>query len=197
MGHLPPREPLRSASDAEPHLKVVLATLVFFLGTLYVVLRWGMEPYPALIMPDFPGPGAALHAHVELETLDIVVHLDGSPPQVATVPDFFRPFPESAHFALVAHFRPRSPQTDSSSGEHLLPGWRIRQARLAQPPYSQEVRAWLRQRAQELFPRSRASMIQFRWYRDEIDNLGQATGNRRLIDTVAVPFDSRCPPERR
>lgn len=191
MGHIPPQGTLNPDSDGGPHLKVVLATLLFFMATLCVVLRWGVEPYPALIMPDFPGPGAAPNTHVELETLEITVQSGAESPHVSTVDAFFQPFPESAHFALIAHFRPRHPQLAPDGRESLLPGWRVRQARLAQPPYSPEVRAWLRSRVKELFPGIDPWLVEFRWYRTKIDPSGRATGERRLTGTVEVPLSEK------
>lgn len=166
-----------------------LLIVAFFATILLGMIRWGVEPYPAIIMPGFPGRGVPLEGGVHLTTVDIVVRFsDGSTSEMA-LDDVFHPLPRSAYFALSAHFRPRSPRAAPPSGAFLrrvLPGWEMRQRRLQQPPYDATIREWLHDRVVMTFPGSEPRIVEFRWYRDHFRPPAAEPEHRELLAVVEI-----------
>ena len=173
-------------------LALVSATVGAFFLSLTFSFRAGAEPYPALMMPDFSGPGGPVEGAVGIVSPEILLLTEGGDEHRISVEDLFHPFPESAYFALTAHFRPRQayPQNPPTGVLSHLAGWRIRQDRLQQPPYSDEITEWLRKRSAKLVPDAAVNTVRFNWYRNDYLPPAPVPESRELLGVVDVEIRS-------
>ena len=134
------------------------------------------EPYPAIMMPGFPGGANDPDGWFRFDSFDIVFEFDGGKRELLTVQQFFEGTP-SSHFLPIAR-RVFSPAKKRE--RHVDPGWetwlkrhlfpaREMQNRLYYDAYlDPDTVEWLQRRAALLFPDRRVERVRFEWYNDAL-----------------------------
>lgn len=167
----------------------VLSVILFYFVTQIFTLLRGQEPYPALLMPDFPGPGMPHADSVVLQRLAVSIIFEDHSEADVHLADLFYPFPEPAFPTLARHFRPTPGVRDplpEKSGTGLLPGRSVRERRIRLRTDDPRLADWLTERAADLFPGRTPAVVHFLWIRSSYRPPGAEPESVLSVDTLSV-----------
>jgi hypothetical protein len=160
---------------AWPHvarIKFLFAGLILWLPLQYVIAARFGEPYPALVMPSFPGTMADPSGNIRFGNVRCKIFFRNGDVGWVSTRDVLAQAPSSHHGAIMEHmFSPPSGAVgrDSSSGltARLFPGRALSQIRQKQKELDPQTKEWLKRRIQVLYPSQPFTAVTFVWY-DEV-----------------------------
>lgn len=156
--------------------RIGLASVVAILILQSVIVEKVGEPYPALLMPKFPGTGGAKVDSVTAIGMEIVFVDVAGQTEHLKLSELMAGIPVGHHAPIAWQFF--AARLKSSNEElirskrvgrkyRLSPGLHLgRDCRDCEANLS-SLQVWLRRRASEEFGDRRFSNVEFRWYRDD------------------------------
>jgi hypothetical protein len=165
---------------------IAVTAVVGVLG-LPVALLFG-EPYPWIMMPGFMSAGGFDGERVERATAAFIFRFADGTSATVDPPAMFGTVPGSNYYTLAARFSPH--QVRGARLEHipaaLFPNLHGA-ARSGVPDAADpQLRTWLREQAERLFPGRQPDILEVQWRRVSID----AHGTRRTLESrTSVRFE--------
>jgi len=157
----------------------LFVALLVLLALQYLMILYVVEPYPAVMMPEFRGELVNGAGMVEFEVVETRIDFaDGGREAISLIELVAGKLPE-AHVGIVAArcFAPHDEPTGGAASDgarhqtkRKLRDWLglgLRNPTITEP--SAATRAWLRDAIAQRFPEREPVAITFRWWRVEVD----------------------------
>jgi hypothetical protein len=176
---------------------VFLALLLIFMLQYAFIYRFG-EPYPALVMPGFPGSGGYVDGHIRIERPEVVFVFDDESTAIFSQRQLLSKIPDSHHRMIFASFfklpkdeplRENPPPKYGINRRTIFPGLKAGTVNRMATPNRESIRLWLKNRGAELMPGKYIKQVDIRWY-EEIYRLDEAksTNSTQLLGTWTIPI---------
>jgi hypothetical protein len=170
----------------------------------YALVRSSGEPYPALMMPGFPGSGGWIDGKLTLRQVDIVAIAANGREFAFSPQEFLRDFDEVIRLVVVhSYFSPleeagAGPDAARSKlkqlGRKLFPrlhGGKRNRTAAANVAAQAE---WIRRRTALLLPSEAIARVEFRWFTTTVgSDPAQPPSPRESAGTYLVSLEGRGP----
>jgi hypothetical protein len=179
-------------------IRIVCLTVVALLVAQSLVIHRYSEPYPAIMMPAFPGSGGYRDGRVEISQYEAVFITEG---ETFSFPSkmLLEEFPDSLHGTIAKNAltpRSESPQTAQRTSQIALlrdaifPGFGARKTSRDSPENFASLQDWLRGRARVLVPGRLVSRVEIRWFREKVTIAGtKFHTEREPTSTLVIPLN--------
>jgi hypothetical protein len=176
---------------------ILLGVLITFVLQYAFMYRFG-EPYPALVMPGFPGSGGYVDGHVRIERPEVIFVFDDESTAIYSQRQLLSKIPDSHHHMIFASFfqlpkdeplRDNPPPKYSINRRTIFPGYKIGRSNRMATPNRESIRLWLKDRGEELMPGKPIKHVDIRWF-EEIYRIDEAksASSRQLLGTWTIPI---------
>lgn len=161
---------------ARKRIRRVFAAVVCGLAIQVAIIVGLGEPYPAIMMPGFPGGANDPDGWFRFESFDIAFELEGGERELLTVQQFFQGTP-SSHVVPITRrvfspaqkrIRGSDPAWESWLKRHVFPAREMQNRMFYDAYMAPETVEWLRQRAALTYPDRRVLRVRFDWFKDQL-----------------------------
>jgi hypothetical protein len=164
----------------------------------YAVVQVLGEPYPAIIMPGFPGSAGYDDGAVNIKRLEAVFISTQGAPVTFSQRELLAEFPDSLHNTIAQSFLTPLPKdqdfTVSASTRtgiryQLFPGLEAGHVDRTSAANITSLTSWLNAQARRLVPGRIVAKVEIRWYEDRYQNRnGALTVDRSPASAFVVHF---------
>jgi hypothetical protein len=177
-------------------VRCLFAALLISCVFQYAVVQVLGEPYPAILMPGFPGSGGYQNGAVKTKRLEAVFIPAQGEPVTFSQRELLSEFPDSLHNTIAESFLTplpedqdfeETPSTRTGIRYRLFPGLEAGHVDRTSAANIASLTSWLQDRAHRLLPGQSVAKVEIRWFEDSYQTRnGELTSARMPAGSFVV-----------